>query len=429
MTGSVTGRRTRVLLFTGKGGVGKTTTSAATAVHLARAGHRVLVTSADPAHSLSDSMELDLGSEPRQVESGCWAQQLDARERLEDSWGELREWMLAVLAWAGVAGLEAEELAVVPGLDELFALTELEAVVRSGRYDTVVVDCAPTAETIRLLSLPDVLSWYMDKLFPASRRVTRVVGPVLTRLTSLPVADDAVFAAGQRFYDQLDGVRRILADPSITSARLVMTPEHMVIAEARRTYTYLSLFGYQVDGVVVNRVLPEAGDDPWLLRWRDAQARHLCEIERSFGPLPRFEAEHRGAEVVGLEQLADLAAHIWGPVDPSERLVDEQPMRIRADGDRVALSIELPFTDRDEVDLTRNSDELFVAVGPHRRNLVLPDSLRNREISGANLDSGRLTVEFDRPSISPVDVGRRADEPADRVDPSPVTVGDTAGRR
>lgn len=400
MTASATGRSTRVLLFTGKGGVGKTTTSAATAVHLARAGQRVLVTSADPAHSLSDSMELDLASDPREVEAGCWAQQLDARERLEDSWGELREWMLAVLNWAGVAGLEAEELAVVPGLDELFALIELESVVHSGRYDTIVVDCAPTAETIRLLSLPDVLSWYMDKLFPASRRVTRVVGPMLTRLTSLPVADDAVFAAGQRFYDQLDGVRRILADPAITSARLVMTPERMVIAEARRTYTYLSLFGYQVDGVVVNRVLPDTSGDPWLAQWREAQSVHLREIEQSFASLPRFEADHRGAEVVGLEALASLAGRLWGPADPSRRLLDEQPLSIRADGDRVVLSIELPFADRDEIDLTRNADELFVAVGPHRRNLVLPDSLRRRKISSAALDGGRLSVAFDGPRVT-----------------------------
>lgn len=400
MTTPAAGRSTRVLLFTGKGGVGKTTTSAATAVHLARAGQRVLVTSADPAHSLADSMEIELGSDPREVEPGCWAQQLDARERLEDSWGELREWMLAVLNWAGVAGLEAEELAVVPGLDELFALIELESVVRSDRYDTVVVDCAPTAETIRLLSLPDVLSWYMDKLFPASRRVTRMVGPMLTRLTSLPVADDAVFAAGQRFYDQLDGVRRILADPAVTSARLVMTPERMVLAEARRTYTYLSLFGYQVDGVVVNRVLPESSDDPWLSQWREAQSVHLGEVERSFASLPRFEAEHRGAEVVGLEALAGLAEHLWGRADPSARLLDEQPLRISADGDRVVLSIELPFAGRDEIDLTRNADELFVAVGPHRRNLVLPDSLRRREISSAVLDGGRLRVEFDEPRVT-----------------------------
>ena len=284
----------------------------------------------------------------------CWAQQLDARERLEESWNDIREWMLEVLDWAGVAAIEAEELAVVPGLDELFALTELESLVASGDYDTIVVDCAPTAETIRLLSLPDILSWYMDRLFPASRRLTRVVGPMLHRFTSLPVADDAVFVAGQRFYDQLDGVRRILADPVVTSARLVVNPERMVIAEARRTYTYLSLFGYQVDAVVVNRVLPDVAADPWFDDWRRAQTEHLATIEESFAPLPVLLAEHTGGEVVGLDALADFAEQLWEGVDPARRLVEDQPLRIEREADDVVLSVELPFTERDEVDLTRN---------------------------------------------------------------------------
>jgi len=283
-------------------------------------------------------------------------------------------------------------------LDELFALTELESLVGSQRYDTVIVDCAPTAETIRLLSLPEILSWYMDRIFPASRRLNRVMGPVLGRLTSLPVADERVFAAGQRFYDQLDGVRHILADPAVTSARLVVNPERMVIAEARRTYTYLSLFGYQVDAVVVNRVLPDAASDPWFDEWRRAQTEHLATIEESFAPLPMFCADHVGGEVVGLDALAGFAVQLWGGTDPSARLVDDQPLRIRRDGEQVVLSIELPFTERDEIDLTRNVDELFIAVGPHRRNLVLPESLRRREICSANLVDGHLQVAFGSPT-------------------------------
>ncbi|MDQ2678267.1 MAG: TRC40/GET3/ArsA family transport-energizing ATPase [Actinomycetota bacterium] len=389
----------RVLLFTGKGGVGKTTTAAATALRLAAQGQRVVVTSADPAHSLADSFDVELDSVPRLVAPRCHAQQLDARVRLEENWSEIREWMLELFDWAGVAAIEAEELSVIPGLDELFALTEVQTLCESGEHDVVVVDCAPTAETIRLLSLPDLLSWYMERLFPASKRVSRMVGPVLSRLTSLPIADQAVFSAGERFYAQLDGVRAILSDPEVTSARLVVNPERMVIAEARRTYTYLSLFGYQVDAVVANRVLPEragttAGDDPWFDAWRAAQSEHMATIESGFAPLPVFRASHAGGEIVGVDALGAFADELWGEVDPSDRLVHGLPIRVdRGEGGYV-LTMDLPFTERDEIDLTRSDDELHVTVGPHRRNLVLPDSLRRREIETAVLVDGRLAVAF-----------------------------------
>lgn len=388
----------RVLLFTGKGGVGKTTSAAATALRLADAGLRVVVTSADAAHSLADSFGTDLGPEPTEVAPGCHAQQLDARERLEESWGELREWLLEVLDWAGVRAIEAEELSVLPGLDELFALTELEALCGSGRWDVVLVDCAPTAETIRLLSLPDVLGWYMDRLFPVSRRMTRVVRPVLSRVTDLPVADDGVFRAGQQLYDRLDAVHRILADPSLTSVRLVVNPERMVLAEARRTYTYLSLFGYQVDAVIVNRLLPGAVQDPWFDRWRATQAEHLATIEDDFSPLPVLRAELAATEVVGPEALRAVAADLWEGTDPAAHLVRRRPMRVDPEGAGFVLTVELPFAERGEVDVARAGDELAVTVGPHRRTLVLPEALRRREVMGAALDEGRLRVRFgDRP--------------------------------
>jgi arsenite-transporting ATPase len=384
----------RVLLFTGKGGVGKTTTAAATALRLAESGLRVAVTSADPAHSLADSFGVELGPRPTQVAPNCWAQEIDSRERLEESWGEIREWLLEVFDWAGVDALEAEELSVVPGLDELFALTELDGLCSSGDYDVVLVDCAPTAETIRLLSLPDVLGWYMEKLFPMSRRVTRMVGPVVSRLTSVPVADEKVFSAGQRLYDRLDSVRRILADPAVTSVRLVVNPERMVLAEARRTYTYLSLFGYHVDAVVVNRVLPDEVSDPWFARWRESQAEHLDSIVDDFAPLPVLRASLAQTEVVGVAALRELADELWDGTDPVERLVVGRPLRIERDGESFTLVVELPFADHDVLDVSRSGDELVVAVGPHRRNLVLPESLRRREVAGASLDDGCLRVRF-----------------------------------
>lgn len=384
----------RVLLFTGKGGVGKTTTAAATALHLARNGTRVVVTSADPAHSLSDAFGCDLGSDPREVVAHCWAQQLDGRQRLEENWAEISEWLLEVFDRAGVDGVEAEELAVPPGLDELLALSEIETLARSENYDVIVVDCAPTAETIRLLSLPEVLGWYMDRFFPATRRLNRVVGPLISRLSSLPVADDTVVMAGKRFYDRIDSVREILADPGITSVRMVVNPEAMVIAEARRTHTYLSLFGYQVDGIIINRIVPEGPSGEWFDNWRDSQARNLKLIEDSFADIHHLKALHAGAEISGLESLAEFGACLWGDLDPADSLGAPKPMSIEREGEDLVLSLLLPFAEGDEVELSRNGHDLYIAVGPLRRCLTLPDSLARRDVVAAKMDQEFLRIRF-----------------------------------
>jgi arsenite-transporting ATPase len=258
----------RILLFTGKGGVGKTTAAAATALRCADAGLRTIVLSTDPAHSLADAFDRPLGAIGTPITDMLWGQQLDAQERMEDAWADIQSYVIDVLGWAGVDAIEAEELSVVPGLDEIFSLSDIKAYASSGEWDVVVVDCAPTAETIRFLSLPDILSWYMERLFPVGRRLTGIVRPWLSRVTTMPVASDAVFEATRRFYARLDGVRELLTDGERSSVRLVVNPERMVIAEARRTYTYLSLFGYHVDAVIANRLLPDAVTDPWFKAWK-----------------------------------------------------------------------------------------------------------------------------------------------------------------
>ncbi|MEZ5179902.1 MAG: ArsA family ATPase [Acidimicrobiales bacterium] len=293
----------RILLFTGKGGVGKTTTAAATALRCADAGLRTIVLSTDPAHSLADAFDVELGDHPVSVVPGLWGQQLDTQARMEDTWGEIQAWLLEVFEWAGVAAIEAEELSVVPGLDEVFSLSDIKGYADSGEWDVVVVDCAPTAETLRLLSLPEILRWYMDRVFPMSRKVNRVVSPLLGRVAGLPVPGDDVFGSASRFYDRLDGVRDLLCDTERTSVRLVVNPERLVVAEARRTYTYLSLFGYRADAVVANRLLPEAVTDPWFAEWRARHAEHLASIEEGFAPLPILRAELAAHEVVGVEAL------------------------------------------------------------------------------------------------------------------------------
>jgi arsenite/tail-anchored protein-transporting ATPase len=386
---------TRILLFTGKGGVGKTTTAAATAVRCADAGLRTVVLSTDPAHSLADAFDVPLGPRTAPICENLWGQQLDAQERMEEGWHEIQGYLREVFNWAGVDGLEAEELSVIPGLDEIFALADIKELAESGDWDVVVVDCAPTAETIRFLSLPDVLSRYMERLFPVGRRVNKVIGPVLSRVTSLPVADDNVFAATSDFYDRLDGVREILIDPERTSVRLVVNPERIVIAEARRTYTYLSLFGYRVDAVVANRLLPDAVADPWFERWKELHVEHLKTIEDSFAPLPVLTVELFPQELVGVEALREFAGSVYGERDAAGILHTGQPLQITRHEGRTILALELPFADRDDLELGRRGDELLVKVGPYRRAITLPDSLRSRPVADASLDQGRLRVIFE----------------------------------
>jgi arsenite-transporting ATPase len=384
----------RILLFTGKGGVGKTTVAAATAVSTAAAGLRTLILSTDPAHSLGDAFDVALGDQPTLVADRLWGGELDTRARFEEAWTDVRDYVVDVLDWAGAGALEAEELSVVPGLDEVFALAELRERAKSGDYDVIVVDCAPTAETLRLLSLPDVLAWYMDRVFDSQRRITKLARPVMTRMSKMPVARDSVFAAVRRFYDRLDGVRELLTDGSITTARLVVNPERLVVAEARRTYTYLSLFGYHVDAVIANRMLPSALADPWFDGWKGIQAAHLETIEAAFAPVPILTAELAAEELVGAERLGPLAERLYGALDPAAVLSDVEPLRVVEVDGALVLSLHLPFTAKSDIELGRHRDELFLAVGPHRRAVVLPDALARREVVGARLDGDRLEVEF-----------------------------------
>jgi len=384
----------RVLLITGKGGVGKTTVAAATALRAADMGYRTLIMSTDPAHSLADAYAVDLGDEPALISQDLNGQQIDSQRRLERYWGDVRKYLVELFDWSGLRGVEAEELSVFPGMDELFALAEVKDHVGSGNYDLLVVDCAPTAETLRLLSLPEILEWYMAKIFPMQAKVVKVIRPVLSRVTSIPIAGDQVFENAESFYGRIQGVRRILTDPAITSARLVVNPEKMVIAEARRTYTYLGLFGYAVDAVVINRVLPEAVTDPYFKRWREVQAEYLDEVGRAFADVANLRLRLFDEEMVGLDKLRLLADELYGEGDPTLRLSTTAPFRVEEEGDLIVLVLAVPFAERAEVDVMRHGDELFVTVGPYRRSLLLPDSLLRRQVRRAKLEDGSLRISF-----------------------------------
>jgi arsenite/tail-anchored protein-transporting ATPase len=386
----------RVVLFTGKGGVGKTTVAAATAVRSARAGRRTLIMSTDPAHSLGDSFEIEIGSEPTPITDLLWAQQIDAQDRLEDNWREIQDYFIQLMNWAGTETIQAEELTVIPGLDEIFALIDVKTHVESGSYDMLVVDCAPTAETLRLLSLPEIMTWYIERIFPVERRVVKAVRPIVSRMTTLPIAGDRVFAAVERLHHNLDAVKTILTDEQTSSVRLVVNLEKMVIAEARRTYTYLGLFGYRVDAVIANRIIPADVTDPYFGKWKDIQAEHLATVHESFEPVPILTARLFDREMVGLPLLVEMADEVYDDLDATAVLYHDDPIRVRKRGTGYVLTIRLPFVSRDDMDIHRRADELFVRVGSYKRNLILPQTLKRMVVREANVAGGHLEIMFGR---------------------------------
>ena len=385
----------RTILYTGKGGVGKTSVAAATALGAARAGKKVLVMSTDPAHSLSDAFDAPVGPEPKEMVPGLWAQETDYTAMLENSWAEIQEYMTTVFEWQGANTLAAEELALLPGMDELFGLLVVRRHHREDSYDPLIVDAAPTGETLKLLSLPAQMSWYVEKIFPIQRRAAKLVRPLANRARSLPpFPEDSVFAAGQRFYEAIAGVEEILTDRENASVRLVANAEKMVIAEARRAYTYLNLYDYGVDAVIVNRLLPNEVADPYFDRWRDAQREHLETIVNSFSPIPILKARLFDREMYGLEALGALADDVFEGADPLGIHFRGATHEIKKNGDGYDVVLNLPLAAKSDIDLSKRGADLLVRVGAYKRNILLPDSLARFHAAGASIEEGRLMVRL-----------------------------------
>ncbi len=384
------------MLFTGKGGVGKSTVAAGTAALAAAEGRRTLVLSTDAAHSLADAFGCpsgSIGAEPTEVADRLFVQQVDAQLRFEQSWADIQRYLLSVLDAAGVDPVAAEELTVIPGAEEVLALLELRQQALSGDWEVIVVDCAPTAETLRLLALPEALGWYMHRVFPVERRVVRALRPVLSRAAGVPMPGDTVFDAVERLHAELEEVRELLSGPD-SSVRLVLTPENVVLAEARRSYTTLSLFGYRVDGVVANRVFPADDADDWRAGWVVAQDEVLDRVGESFAGLPIWRSEYRPREPVGVEAVTTLAREVYAGTDPLATANGRGPFRIRRTEAGAMLRLALPLVSRADVDLARNGDDLVVTVGSYRRLLTLPTGLARFRIAGARVEQGELQVRF-----------------------------------
>lgn len=400
----------RTILFTGKGGVGKTTLAAATALRSASLGHRTLVISTDIAHSLSDSLEAPLSNEPQEVpgfasEGGMppgalWAAELDTGEELERYWGDVKRRIATVLRNEGVDPMAAGELAVLPGLDEVLALVRIKRLYTEGRYDALIIDSAPTGAAMRLLSAPDLTRWYARHLAGLSRGILRTILPSLRAAISLPIPEDAVQQRIQSLFDEVETLRAALADGRITTVRLVLNPDRMSISETQRAYTYMNLFGLTVDALFLNRVLPEAVRDPFFTHWKEDQAAHREEVLETYAPLPVFEVALAPREMVGLQRLAELGRRVYGERDPIQTLASEQPMRFYVENGRYMLSLRIPGVTSGQVDLAKRGDELQIKLGRFRRTLALPQYLVGLQPAWARLEGNSLQIAFEDPKSS-----------------------------
>jgi len=384
----------RTILFTGKGGVGKTTLAAATALRCARHGHKTIIISTDAAHSLSDSFEQQLGNTPAPIVPNLFGQEINALEEIENNWGEIKTYLNALFSSQGLDSVEAEELSVFPGMEELFSLMEIRRYGKTGEYDVTIVDCAPTADTLRLLSAPEVTSWYLKHIFPVQRTAAKAVRPVANRILPFPFPGDAVFAALKKLTSRLAEMKEILEDEKKTSIRLVVNAEKMVVNEAQRSYTFFSLFGYTVDLIIVNRVLPAAVEDPYFDRWKEIQETYLRVIKDSFSPVPIVSAPLYSQEIVGVPLLEEIALSVYGDRDPAQVYFAQRPIRIQKEDGGFVLLLHLPFVEKAEVDLSQKGEELMVKVGPLRRTILLPRVLLSRKIQGARFDKEKLRIVF-----------------------------------
>ncbi|MEG4028943.1 MULTISPECIES: TRC40/GET3/ArsA family transport-energizing ATPase [unclassified Microcoleus] len=388
----------RLILMTGKGGVGKTSVAAATGLRCAELGYKTLVLSTDPAHSLADSFDMELGHDSRLVKPNLWGAELDALRELEGNWGAVKRYITQVLRAQGLEGVQAEELAILPGMDEIFGLVRMKRHYDEGEFDVLIIDSAPTGTALRLLSLPEVGGWYMRKFYKPLQGISAalrpLVEPIFRPIAGFSLPDKEVMDAPYEFYEQIEALEKILTDNTVTSVRLVTNPEKMVIKESLRAHAYLSLYNVATDLVVANRIIPAEVTDPFFKRWKESQEQYRQEIHSDFMPLPVKEVPLYSEEMCGLPALERLKETLYKDEDPSQIYYKENTIRIVQENNQYSLELYLPGIAKDQIQLSKTGDELNVRIGNHRRNMVLPQALAALQPSGAKMEDDYLKIKF-----------------------------------
>lgn len=392
----------RIIFYTGKGGVGKTTIAAATGMKLAQLGYRTIVISLDVAHSLRDAFDSDAAAETliqteKQIPVGenLWIQEINIQEAIAEYWDEVYNYIRSLLNRSGLETLVAEEIAVFPGMEEICALLYINQYVREKTYDVIILDCAPTGESLRFVSIPTTLEWYMNRIFKLERNLAKVAGPVIERVSNVPLPRDTYFQNIQDLFDKLEGIDGVLTDPKITTVRLVTNPEKIVIKETQRAFMYFCLYGLCIDAVIINRIFPEGVDADYFQLWKQTQRHYIQEASHYFSDVPIWKVNLFSDEIIGKAGLQQLADSLYTDINPAERFSEQRPYQFQERNGIYQLTMRLPFLTKKDIELTKHGDELIVTIGGFKRHVALPRSLANRRTTGAKLSGEQLVITFE----------------------------------
>lgn len=392
----------RIIFYTGKGGVGKTTIAAATGMKLAQLGYRTIVISLDVAHSLRDAFDSDAAAhtliqteKQMPVAENLWIQEINVQEAIAEYWDEVYNYIRSLLNRSGLETLVAEEIAVFPGMEEICALLYINQYVREKTYDVIILDCAPTGESLRFVSIPTTLEWYMNRIFKLERNLAKVAGPIIERVSNVPLPRDTYFQNIQDLFDKLEGIDGVLTDPTITTVRLVTNPEKIVIKETQRAFMYFCLYGLCIDAVIINRIFPEGVDTDYFEIWKQTQQHYIQEASHYFSDVPIWKVNLFSDEIIGKAGLQKLADSLYIDIDPAERFSERRPYQFQERNGTYQLTMRLPFLTKKEIELTKHGDELIVTIGGFKRHVALPRTLANRRTTGAKLSGEQLVITFE----------------------------------